>query len=222
MISIQRLLPLSLGLLALSFNAGAADLVPLKLELPKPLFVGTPVPVKIPNLEAPRKGKRPDLLVPPGCVNLSLNKAVTASDTEPLLGDASLITDGEKGGEEGNFVEFADGKQWVQIDLEKTSSVFAVVLWHFHSQARVYHDTVVQVSDDPDFINGVTTLFNNDYDNSSGLGKGEDPSYLESFEGRLIDAKGAKGRYLRLYSAGNTSNRMNHYIEVEVWGLPPQ
>jgi hypothetical protein len=38
----------------------------------------------------------------------------------------------------------------------------------------------------------------------------------------LIDAKGVKGRYVRLYSAGNTSNKMNHYIEVEVWGKPAQ
>ena len=27
-----------------------------------------------------------------------------------------------------------------------------------------------------------------------------------------------KGRYVRLYSNGNTSNDTNHYIEVEVYG----
>jgi len=27
-----------------------------------------------------------------------------------------------------------------------------------------------------------------------------------------------KGRYVRLYSNGNTTNKMNHYIEVEVFG----
>jgi hypothetical protein len=26
------------------------------------------------------------------------------------------------------------------------------------------------------------------------------------------------GRYVRLYSNGNTANTANHYIEVEVWG----
>ena len=35
-----------------------------------------------------------------------------------------------------------------------------------------------------------------------------------------MDAKGAKGRYVRLYSSGNTSNDMNHYVEVEVYGSP--
>jgi hypothetical protein len=34
----------------------------------------------------------------------------------------------------------------------------------------------------------------------------------------LVDAKGAKGRYVRLHSQGNTSDEMNHYIEVEVYG----
>jgi hypothetical protein len=34
----------------------------------------------------------------------------------------------------------------------------------------------------------------------------------------LVDAKGAKGRYVRLHSQGNTSNDSNHYIEVEVHG----
>jgi hypothetical protein len=34
----------------------------------------------------------------------------------------------------------------------------------------------------------------------------------------LIDAKGVKGRYVRLYSKGNTTNKLNHYIEVEVFG----
>ena len=44
--------------------------------------------------------------------------------------------------------------------------------------------------------------------------------YIETYQGKLIDAKGVKGRYVRLYSNGNTTNKMNHYIEVEVWGKP--
>jgi len=32
--------------------------------------------------------------------------------------------------------------------------------------------------------------------------------------------KGTKGRYVRLHSQGNTSNDQNHYIEVEVYGIP--
>ena len=140
---------LALGLLA---PASAEDLVPLKLELPKPMFVGTPVPVRLPNLETPRVGRRPDFMVPKGVVNLALNKKVTSSDMEPVLGDLSLITDGEKDGDEGNYVELGKGKQWVQIDLEKPAKLYAIVVWHFHSQARAYKAVAVQVSNDPNFV----------------------------------------------------------------------
>jgi len=192
----------------------------LKTELPKPLFVGTPVPVKLPNLEPPRQGKRPDFMVPVGTTNLALGKKVTSSDNEPIIGDLELITDGDKEGEEGYWVELGPGKQWVQIDLGQTAEIYAILVWHYHSQARVYRDVVVQISDDPKFASGVTTVFNNDYQNNHGFGAGKDFAYVETNEGRLIDAKGVKGRYVRLYSNGNTSNRLNHYIEVEVFGKP--
>ena len=52
-----------------------------------------------------------------------------------------------------------------------------------------------------------------------GFGKGKDPCYIESHEGRVIEAKGAKARYVRLHSNGNTSNPSNDYVEVEVWGV---
>ena len=198
--------------------AQAEDLVPLKVVLPKPMLAGTPVPIKLPNLEAPHSGRRADILVPAGTVNLALNKAVTASDKDPVLGALTLITDGEKSGDEGNFVELGQGKQWVQIDLQKSSSIYAVSLWHYHSQARVYFDVVIQISDDPTFAQGVKTIYNSDTANVLGLGAGQDHLYIETYEGRLIEAKGVTGRYVRLYSRGNSSNEMNHYIEVEVYG----
>jgi hypothetical protein len=95
-----------------------------------------------------------------------------------------------------------------------------VVIWHFHAQARVYHDVIVQVSDDPKFESGVKTIFNNDHDNSAKLGTGRDQAYIENYEGKLIDAGGVKGRYVRLYSNGSTTDELNHYVEVEVWGQP--
>src|SRR5674476_986646 len=203
------------GLVLLSVTVALAeDKVPLKTELPKPLFVGTPVPIKVPNLEPTRTGKRPDFLVPAGTVNLAKGKKVTASDNDPVIGTLDLITDGDKEGDEGSWIELGPGKQWVQIDLEKEADISAVMLWHFHSQARVYFDVVMQISNDPKFEKDVTTIF----DDTTGSGK--DRAYIETYEGKLIDAKGAKGRYVRLYSKGNTTNKLNHYIEVEVFGKP--
>jgi hypothetical protein len=201
-----------------SMTVGAEDKVPLKTELPKPMFVGTPVPVKVPNLEPPRSGPRPDFMVPAGTTNLAKGKKVTSSDSQPVIGTLDMLTDGDKAADEGSYVELGPGKQWVQIDLGAKADIYAVYVWHFHAQARIYHDVVVQISDDPDFLSGVTTVYNNDHDNSSGMGIGKDYAYVEINEGRLIDAKASKGRYVRLYSNGNTTNRMNHYIEVEVFG----
>jgi hypothetical protein len=192
--------------------AWAQDKVPLQTDLPKPLFVGTPVPINVPNLE-PKLTKWPDFSVPAGTVNLAKGRKVTASDSDPVVGTLDLVTDGDKEGDEGSWVELGPGKQWLQIDLEKDADIYAVVVWHFHSQERVYRDVVVQVSDDPAFGKDVTTL----YDNSAG---GKDLPYIETRFGKLVDAKGVKGRYVRLYSNGNTTNKMNHYIEVEVFGKP--
>ena len=79
---------------------------------------------------------------------------------------------------------------------------------------------MAQVSDDPKFETGVTTIYNNDSANELGLGAGKDQPYIEAYQGKLMDAKGVKGRYVRLYSKGNTTNKLNHYIEVEVFGKP--
>ena len=212
---IMKKLPQTISLLAillLAATASADDKVPLKTDLPAPLFVGPPVPINVPNLE-PLQTKWPEFLVPAGTTNLAAGKKVTASDTDPIVGTLDLVTDGDKAGDEGSWVELAPGKQWVQIDLEKESEIYAINVWHFHSQKRVYRDVIVQVSDDPTFSKDVTTI----YDNSAA---GKDRPYIETYFGKLIDAKGVKGRYVRLYSNGNTTNKMNHYIEVEVFGKP--
>lgn len=212
---------LILASLCLTAAAFAATQVPLELELPRPLFAGTPRPITgIANLEPTPTGKRPDFMVPAGTKLLSREAKVTSSDPLPVIGELEFITDGDKSGTDGMYVELGPDVQWVQIDLGSPAKVAAIVVWHFHSQARVYHDVVIQVSNDPEFKNAVTTLFNNDDDNSAKHGKGRDPSYIETFAGRIIDGKGATGRYVRLYSNGNTSDELNHYCEVEVFGTP--
>ncbi len=193
--------------------APAGNLVPLETKLPDVLIAGTPVQVTVPNLE-PELKKWPKFMVPAGTVNLARGKKVTASDNDPVEGTLDLVTDGDKAGDDGSWVELGKGKQWVQIDLATNAVIYAVVVWHYHQQqVRVYRDVVVQVSSDPKFEQDVTTIF----DNSAA---GKDRPYIENYLGKLIDAKGVQGRYVRLYSNGNTTDKMNHYIEVEVFGKP--
>jgi hypothetical protein len=67
----------------------------------------------------------------------------------------------------------------------------------------------------------VITIYNNDHDGSSNLGRGGERAYIETNYGRLIAAKGQRARYVRLFSQGNTSDELNHYCEVEVYGERP-
>jgi hypothetical protein len=199
----------------------ADKLVELKLKLPKPAFKGTPkhVPPGT-NLEPPRKGPREPFMAPPGVKPISEGKPVSSSDSEPIIGEIKFVTDGKREATEGGYVELGPGVQWVQIDLREPQRIYAIMVWHYHASARVYHDVVIQVADDPDFITNVRTVYNNDHDNSAGLGLGEEKEYWETYEGRLIDAKGVTARYVRLYSNGSTEDDQNHYTEVEVYGLP--
>jgi hypothetical protein len=200
--------------------AQAPKLEPIPLALPKPLFEGTPRNLKIPNLEKPSAAPRPPFLVPAGTINAARGKRVTSSVSDPAIGDLEMITDGDKSGLDGAYVELGSGPQWIVIDLKQKYTLYAVVIWHYHKQARVYKDVIVQVADDPDFITGVSTVFNNDTENAVGMGIGHDLNYIETYEGKLIDAKGVVGRYLRLYSNGNDTTPLNHYAEVEAYGTP--
>ena len=193
-------------------------MVALDIKLPKPMFVGTPQDVKVEYLEKPLGKPRPPFYAPVGTKNVAIGKPVTSTDEFPIIGKPEWITDGDKEGADGSFVELGPFPQHVTIDLEAEHNIYAIVVWHYHKEARVYFDVVVEVASDPDFTANVMTVFNNDIDNSLGLGVGKDMHYTETAEGKLIDAKGARARYVRLHSNGNTTYDTNHYIEVEIYG----
>jgi len=201
-------------------HQGKSGRVPLDIKLPQPMFVGTPQDFQVDNLEKPLGRPRPPFLAPVGTKNVALGKPVSASDEEPIIGEIEMITDGDKEAADGSYVELGPFLQHVTIDLQAEHEIYAVVIWHYHKEARVYYDVLAQVCNDADFTENVTTLFNDDADNSAGLGVGKDMHYVETNEGKLIDAKGVRARYVRLYSNGNTSNDLNHYIEVQVYGKP--
>ena len=195
-------------------------LVPLPIELPKPMFEGTPQNLNVPNLEKPLGRPREPFLAPAGLINVAKGKKVSASDKEPVIGEVEMVTDGDKSAADGSYVEFGPGVQYVTIDLGAVHEIYAILFWHFNKTPRVYLDVVVQVADDKDFTKNVRAIFNNDHDNTSGLGAGKNMNYVETSEGKLVDAKGVRARFVRLYSSGNNANDLNHYIEVEVFGRP--
>jgi len=202
--------------------ADTSGLVPVDIQLPRPMFVGTPTDTRVPNLEKPLGKPRPPFLAPAGTKNVAVGKPVSSSDEEPIIGEIAMITDGDMEAADGSYVELGPFVQHVTVDLGAEYNIYAILVWHYHKEARVYFDVVARVADDPDFITNAKTVFNNDIDNSAGLGVGKDMHYVETNEGKLIDvlSQGVKARYVRLYSNGNTSNDLNHYIEIAVYGKP--
>lgn len=202
-------------------GSGATQLLPLDIKLPQPMFGGTPPNLQsVPNLEPVSDKPREPFYAPAGTTNVALGKPVASTDKEPIWGDLALITDGDKEATDGSYVILGPSLQSVTIDLGIPQDIYAILFWHYHKEARYYHDVVVQVADDPDFLVNARTLFNNDNDNSSGLGIGNDMYYVETNKGRLVDAKGVRARYVRLYSNGNNESDLNNYTEVEVFGKP--
>jgi hypothetical protein len=207
-------------LLSLTTGLQAENTVPLELELPAPAFKGTPKDMVVdPDVEPLSETPRPPMMVPQGLQNVAKGKTVTAS-TGTTSTSIQKVVDGDKEAYDTSAFLMKKGTQWVQVDLGAPQQIFAVVVWHAHDVVKIYRDVIVQVSGDPEFKADVTTLYNNDRDNSSGLGAGKDREYFESAEGRLIDAKGVTGRYVRSYTRGSTDSALNECVEIEVYGRP--
>jgi uncharacterized protein YuzE len=204
-------------------DAQALELVPLEIQTPIPAFIGTPPDIpEGEHIEKPSDNPRPPFLAPQGTRNIALHKPVTLSNPNPISGSAELVTDGNKEAGDESMVELRRRLQWVQIDLQKQHKIYAIVIWHAHDELQIVHDVIVQVADDADFTQNVRTLFNNDYDNSAGMGVGNNKEYFENYEGRLIDAEGVVGRYVRSHSQGSTYTGLNRWTEIEVYGLPAE
>ena len=192
---------------------------------------GIPMDIRSANLEPSRNGRpRPPVMVPPDATNnLALGCRVTASAKPTLLdqakhltplGGLACITDGYKDHDD-EHVNLPSGKQWVQLDLGKTQEVWAVQIWHWYDYGCAYRDVVVQLSNDPGFTRGVVTVFNNDHDNSAGLGAGKEKEYIEDNKGRCFPVEGVRARYIRFYSDGSTESPASRYTEIEVYGRAP-
>jgi len=143
--------------------------------------------------------------------NLAAGKAVTSSSfTSP-----SAVTDGYKSTDQ-YAGSVGSGLSWIQVDMGASLDVNHVNLWHYFGDGRTYHDVIVQFSDDPNFVNNVTTVYNNDKDNTAGFGIGKESEYAETSAGKSIDFTAVKARYARIYSNGSTANGWNHVVEVEI------
>ena len=208
--------------LALVPSAGAADDAkkPLPIKFPEPTLRGTPEDLPSgPSIEPPPKTDPAPFLAPADAKNVASGKPVTSS-VKPFTGELSQVTDGKKEAFDSDAIEMRSGTQWIQVDLGASHTIYAVVLWHDHRYIQITRDVILQVSDDPEFKENVTTLYNNDLDDSSKKGAGTDKEYFETKYGKVIDGKGVKARYVRGYSKGTSLTALNCWQELEVYGAP--
>jgi hypothetical protein len=203
----------------LAWPADNAERVPLELNLPAPTLKGTPddLPVGV-HIEPLSDAPNPPFLAPKGVRNLALGRNVV-SNIAPFTGKLEQITDGRKEPLDEDAVEFKKGSLWVQIDLGSPAVLYAIACWHDHRYVQAMHDVIFQVCDDADFKTNVTTVFNNDLDNSSECGPGKDREYFETAKGKIVDAKGIRGRYVRGYQRGSSTGALNCWQELEIYGL---
>ena len=122
--------------------------------------------------------------------------------------------------EVANRWELGGGLKYAQLDLGGSQQVDSLRVWHNFADKRRYHDVVFQLSDDATFASGVTTVFNNDLDNSAGRGAGTDGEYDETATGKIVHFAPVRARYVRLYSNGNTRHDSNNYVEIMVGQAP--
>ncbi len=168
-----------------------------------------------------------------GNLSASSNRVTVTTAAEVNLAAGRLATSGASwqsnvayatdGSLTTGYATISSGPQWVKIDLGTSAQVRRVKLWHYFADGRIYRDVVVQLSNAADFSSGVSTIFNNDGDNSAGQGVGRDAEYVESKVAKEIQLPAAvSARYVRLWSNGSNVNASNHYVEVEVYETPAQ
>lgn len=202
------------------FAADGKATVPLVLKLPMATLKGTPENLPSgPHIDPPSDNPPTPVQVPAGVVNVALNKPVTSS-VAPFIGELKQVTDGKKEPNDDDTIEMRKGVHWVQVDLGQSFEIHAIAMWHDHRYVQAMRDVMLQVSDDAEFKTGVTTVFNNDVDNSAGMGVGTDREYFEMKFGRVVPAKGVKARYVRAYTRGSNQSALNCWQELEVYALP--
>jgi predicted RecA/RadA family phage recombinase len=152
--------------------------------------------------------------------NVSAGRAPTYSSNNVLYETSpSTLTDGAA----TYYVGVGDANEsvYAQIDLGAIYDVSKVKMWHFFADGRTYKDVIVQLSQTADFSSYVTTVFNNDKDNSAGQGYGVNAEYAEGAGGKTVSFQPISARYVRFWIGGNHTDPYNQFVELQVYGTTP-
>jgi hypothetical protein len=105
-------------------------------------LLGTPRAIsKVPNLEKAHWASLDRrFLAPAGNRECGAGQGpFTSSATEPAVGDLEMITDGNKAGTDGTYVELGPGRSVGGHRPEAEFNLYAITVWHYHKQgARLF------------------------------------------------------------------------------------
>jgi len=134
--------------------------------------------------------------------NLAFEMPVTGSGGAGQ-GTYELVTDGKTESD-----PYLGGPSWVQVDLQDEYLIDTIILWHYWTDGRTYHENKVAVSDTGNFIGEETVIFDTTAD---------DEEYPETAEGKTITFEPIIARYVRAWVNGSTANEWNHWVELQVF-----
>ncbi len=145
----------------------------------------------------------------------------TGKDKATDYESARMATDGNY--EQGKFFRYGENENsskecYVEYDLGKMYDINQIKMWRYYD-GRNYTPTAIALSDEQGTWNtsNANVVYSSDLENIFGLGSGSDEGYSETAEGKSINCN-ASGRYVRIYSKGNSINTGNHLVEFEVYG----
>ena len=112
---------------------------------------------------------------------------------------------------------------YLQVDLGAVENVTSINLVRYYQDGRIYPNTTIVLSEDKNFDENDTVVYNSDAENKNGFGAGKDQAYAETSAGKTFDVKaGTQARYVRVYMNGNKrsdgTGNTNHIVELEVMG----
>lgn len=156
-----------------------------------------------------------EYIIGDGSENVALGKPVTFTiPTKSVFGssDETFVTD-------GNFDPYnvygtyADTYGFAIVDLGQEYVIDKLIVKAFHDWT--FEDVVLQMALDKDFTQGVYTVFNNDTDNSVGVGAGSDGTYTESGSGHCFKFSPVTARYIRFHNH-SVNGRENYSFWEEI------
>jgi fibronectin type 3 domain-containing protein len=156
--------------------------------------------------------------------NKALYKPVTQNGQMDSLHEYQptfILTDGyywREGASADYYIRLKSGRVWMQVDLGEQLPVKAISLQHIASSTYQFKDVIIQLSNDPSFTTGVTTVYNNDANGDAGQGVGTDPEYVEGRNGKnFVLSSPVSARYVRVWSRGSSGSSLNMYTELQVY-----